>query len=319
MKVIGLMPVRNEEWVLRHSLSALSSFCDVVIVHDQRSDDRSREICREFPRVVLIEAHEAGVCEQARRGLLDAARHYDGHNLLWWSDADEIVSPSLVTRFLNESGRTLAAGTAIECLFYHLWGRVDRYRDDGSQYQPHWKSIAIVDDRRFDFDRSLTLPLHEPRVAAQTRAVRAAAVPVFHLQWLLPRRNQIKQAWYRCRELMDGRPSTEINRRYSIALPAPRARTSPVPPEWVADITFPDATIDRDPSWQERDVLKWFDERGVEFFEPLEIWHVPALAREFRRRTGRRPRPDRSYLPPWPVRVRHLAWRTARAALRTPF
>ena len=97
------------------------------------------------------------------------------------------------------------------------------------------------------------------------------------------------------------------------------ARTSRVPAEWVADLTFPDTTVDGVMSWQEREVLAWFDDRGIEFFEPLEIWHVAPLAVEFRRRTGRRPTPDRSYRPPWSERVRGLAWRAARAALRTPF
>ena len=31
-----------------------------------------------------------------------------------------------------------------------------------------------------------------------------ADVPVLHLQWLIAERNQMKQAWYRCRELLDG-------------------------------------------------------------------------------------------------------------------
>src|SRR2546430_13315901 len=50
-------------------------------------------------------------------------------------------------------------------------------------------------------------------------------------------------------------------------------------------------------------------ERGIEFFEPLEIWHVPSLGREFQRRTGRDPRPDRSYRPPASVRAARLGRR----------
>jgi len=321
MRVVGLMPVRNESWVLRHSLRCLSGFCDVVLVSDQRSDDDSRAICREFPRVVLLESSESRVCEAARWQLLDAARSYDGGNLLWWSDADELVSPRLARAWIEAQSGRLAQGTAIDCLFYHLWGRADRYRNDRSMYRPHWHSLACVDARRMDYDGSLTLPLHEPRVAAGASASsRAEGVPVFHLQWLLRERNQMKQAWYRCRELMEGQKcAAEINRRYSISLPAPRARTSPVPREWIEDVTFPDRAADREPSWQERDVLAWFDTYGAERFEPLELWHIPTLAREFQRRVGRRPRPDRSYLPPWPARVRRFAWRTARAALRTPF
>src|SRR5882762_2279488 len=81
MKVIALLPVRNEAWVLRHSLACLSAFCDVILVNDQASEDASREICREFPKVVLMESPVPRICEQARWELWDAARHYDGYNL----------------------------------------------------------------------------------------------------------------------------------------------------------------------------------------------------------------------------------------------
>ena len=71
MKIIALMPVRNEAWVLPHSLACLSAFCDVVLVNDQNSEDESREICRTFPKVVLLESSERLICEEARWQLLD--------------------------------------------------------------------------------------------------------------------------------------------------------------------------------------------------------------------------------------------------------
>ena len=55
MKVIALLPVRNEAWVLPHTLSCLSGFCDVIIVSDQDSTDESRAICRRFAKVALLD------------------------------------------------------------------------------------------------------------------------------------------------------------------------------------------------------------------------------------------------------------------------
>src|SRR5204862_1611085 len=46
MKVIALVPVRNESWILEHSLACWSAFCDVIIVSDQESTDGSRDIYR---------------------------------------------------------------------------------------------------------------------------------------------------------------------------------------------------------------------------------------------------------------------------------
>jgi glycosyltransferase involved in cell wall biosynthesis len=319
MKIIALLPVRNEAWVLPHSLACLSAFCDIVLVNDQNSEDGSREICRRFPKVVLLESTEQLVCEQARWQLLDAARNYDGFNLLWCTDADELMSPVLARRFVAAHRDGLMPGTVVECMYYHAWERADRYRRDGYPYAPHWKEIGLRDDRHMDYRRTRRLPLHEPRVPLEGASGRlqAADLPVLHLQWLLAERNQMKQAWYRCRELLDeSKTPAAINELYSRTLPDPGVRTEAVPAAWVEGITFPDLLIDRIPSWQERDVLAWFEIRSPAFFEPLEIWHIATLRDEFRRRVGRSPRPDRSYVPSWPSRAGQFGRRLVSAARR---
>jgi hypothetical protein len=319
MKIIAMMPVRNEAWILPHSLACLSAFCDVILVSDQDSEDESREICRRFPRVVLLESSQRLVCEQARWLLLDAARGYEGCNLLWCTDADELMSPTLAVRFIESQRGDLEPGTVVECLYYHLWSRPDRYRSEGGNYAPYWKEIALLDDRRMDYSRARRLPLHEHRVPIEGAAarVRAENLPVLHLQWLLAERNQMKQAWYRCRELLDGeKAAVAINAFYSVTLPDAAVRTADVPPAWVAGLTMPDLSIDRVPSWQERDIRGWFDAHSPALFEPLEIWHIPALRAEFRRRLGRSPRPDRSYQPTWPERAQRFGRRLMSAARR---
>ena len=319
MKVIALLPIRNEAWVLRHSLACLSAFCDVVLVNDQASTDQSREICRGFPNVVLLESPTAQICEQARWTLWDAARDYDGSNLIWCTDADELVSPRLVRNFIERDRDRLTPGTVVDCLYYHAWNSPAQYRTGGGVYGPHWKPIAVVDDRRMDYSRTRALPLHEERVPVTpaSRRLRADSVPVLHLQWLLPRRNQMRQAWYRGREwIQQERSAAAINDIYSGTLPAQKVATAPIPPAWLQGLTLPDLAVDRDASWQEAEVLQWFDERGPEFFEPLEIWHVDLLRDAFRRRVGRAPKPDRSYLPPWPARARHFGQRLVNAARR---
>src|SRR5437762_542601 len=319
MKIIALMPVRNEAWVLPHSLACLSAFCDVVLVNDQNSEDESREICRTFPKVVLLESSERLICEEARWQLLDAVRDYDGCNMLWCTDADELMSPALATQFFDRRRDELKPGTVVECLYYHLWSRADRYRRDGYPYAPYWKQIGLRDDRHMDYSRARRLPLHEPRVPLDGAAgtLRALDLPVLHLQWLLAERNQMKQAWYRCREFLDGsKTAAAINQSYSGTLPDSRVPTEDVPAPWVQDITFPDLAVDREQSWQERDVLGWVDEHTPTFFEPLEIWHIGVLRDEFRRRVNRQPRPDRSYLPAWPVRARQFGRRVFHAVHR---
>jgi hypothetical protein len=99
-------------------------------------------------------------------------------------------------------------------------------------------------------------------------------------------------------------------------LPGARIQTSAVPPAWTEGLTFPDFSIDHETSWSEREVLGWFDVHTPEFFEPLEIWHLATLAKAFRRHAGRRPRPDRSYLPPWRARALWFGRQALAAARR---
>jgi hypothetical protein len=318
VKIIALLPVRNEEWVLRHSLACLCAFCDVVLVSDQASTDRSREICGEFANVEVIASPASFIAEQARARLWGVARQYEGENLIWCTDADELVPPAAARAFF--AGREhWQPGTVIDCFYAHLWESPRLYRDVTPPYHPYWKSIAIVDDRRVNYGSDRTLPIHEERVPVREGMprVRAEGVPVLHLQWLLPTRNQVRQAWYRCREFMAGnRSALAINAHYSSTFHPSAASTSPVPPAWTEGVTFPDFRVDREPAWQEREIVGWFDERGIECFEPLEIWSVPALRAEFIRRVGRDPRPDRSYLPPLRAQAAAFTRRILSAARR---
>ena len=319
MKIIALMPVRNEAWILPHSLACLSAFCDVVLVGDRQSDDATREICGRFPKAVIVDAPARSRIREQRWQLLDAARGYQGHNLLWATDADELLSPAAARAFLARERVRLLPGTAVECRYYHLWNGTSRYRDDVSHYAPQWKQVGFVDDRRSDFDRSNATALHEPRVPAGAEApvVRAESLPLLHLQWVIPARNQLKQAWYRCREWLDGgRTAAAINELYALTRPDAQVPTTALPPAWVEGVSLPDPSADSVASWHQRDILHWFDEYGVERFEPLEIWHIDVLRDEFRRRTGRSPQPDRSYLPSWPTRARRLGRRLVSAARR---
>ena len=173
-------------------------------------------------------------------------------------------------------------------------------------------SVAVVDDRSFDYDRSEALPLHRARVpvGSDTHVVRPDPLPVLHLQFLYERRNRVRQAWYRCREFLHGsKTAAEINRYYAIALPPRQAATSEIPADWIADLTFPPASADLEMTWHEHEVIHWFDLHGIERFEPLEIWHIERLATEFVARTGRKPRPDLSYRAPEPTSLKQRAKR----------
>src|SRR5216684_3063669 len=162
LKVIAMMPVRDEAWVLPHSVAAVSVFCEVILVSDRGSTDGSLEIYKQFPKVVVLNAPLAFRIREQRWQMLDAARGYDGHNLLWASDADEMLSPRLMKGFLERSAGDLVPGAIVDCRYYHLWNSVGLYRDDdlpvgkGDRARPHLR-------------RGIQRPRHRVRARRTTR------------------------------------------------------------------------------------------------------------------------------------------------------
>ena len=52
--IVVLTPTKNEEWILERFLRVTTQFADLVIVADQGSTDRTREICERFENVRVI-------------------------------------------------------------------------------------------------------------------------------------------------------------------------------------------------------------------------------------------------------------------------
>ena len=81
-KLVVLTPVRNEAWVLRGFLEATSLWADYIIIADQMSNDGSRDIAREYPKVILIDNDREEMHMAATRRLLfEEARKIKGEKI----------------------------------------------------------------------------------------------------------------------------------------------------------------------------------------------------------------------------------------------
>lgn len=92
---VVMTPVRNEAWVLRAFLEATSRWADYIIIADQMSTDGSREIAREYSKVILIDNKNPEFNEAERQAMLVAkAREVAAgrDTLLWGLDADEVLA-----------------------------------------------------------------------------------------------------------------------------------------------------------------------------------------------------------------------------------
>jgi hypothetical protein len=288
-KVICLMPVKNEVDVLPITLGILSRYCDVILIADQMSDDGSRDVYKKFPKVQVIDNAREGHSNRVRWDLLKAAREYHGNNLLLALDADEYIPSVLFDKFIHSHNFT--TGESFRFPWIQLWKSIRYYNDTGAWYK-NYQRAAWVDDRKTLYGDTVILNDHIARVPPSflSHCKKVDDTPIVHLQWASWHKTQLKQAWYRCTELIASPKNyLAINTSYSTSLDRSGIKLTPVPQEWTEGIDGLDAVENLPPTWHLREINTFFDKYGIEFFEPLQIWHIPELENEFIKRMGRKP------------------------------
>lgn len=296
MKVAALIPFRNESRMLPCCLASLKGVADMVIGMDDHSTDQSGELVRGQGGIVLemegdLSGFSQGKEKVIRQALLEEARRR-GATHFFCIDADEAVTAPF-RRYGREMMEKLEPGHKLSLRWLTLWGSPRLFRDgDYSKFHRIYRNVIVRD--------APDLPsydgfLHMPRTPGSDARENSTKCPLekgallhFTAEELLP--YQMKIAWYHCVELVRRPDEAErINRFYFRDWDETHLRLREVPETWLEGIPV-DALPPCPPSWQWAEMQRLFDEKGVEFFEPLEIWHIPQLREEFVRRTGRQPR-----------------------------
>lgn len=237
--VVCLTPVKDEEWILERYLAAVSLWADVIIVADQNSSDRSREIARSFPKVRLIENPNPQYNETDRQALLiNAAREMvPGPRLLLALDADEAITGNWTTS--PEWTQILAAEPGTSLRFH--WANV---KAGARQY---WRSRGssawgFVDDGTPHQGEII----HSPRVPMKEDGpvLTCTELHFLHFQYIDPARVASKQRWYQCYERLrdpSQRPAALFD-QYHHMHAVGAEELHPLPPEWLAP--YQEAGID---------------------------------------------------------------------------
>lgn len=298
MKVVAMLPFKDEEWILPAFLSSVAPAVDEIVAIDDGSTDSSRRLVEEAGGHVVSSAGFGGRMWGAGTGgrelsvrekLLETARERGGTHFLAL-DADEALTAPAGAR-LRETLSQLAPGTKLAMRWLTLWKSPSAYReDDASVWSGLYKDFGFADAPGLAFSGVARTPGRNGE--DNWVRLRPEQGAVLHYQFVPWERVQIKQAWYRCEELLR-RPGTafDLNVIYAHGLDDPEARTAPVPDSWLAGIDVPPGIERLGPAWHYEAIVQWFDEHGIEFFEPLQIWHVPRLRELFVERVGREPEP----------------------------
>ncbi len=292
MKIIALVPIKNEAWILPAYLSSVRPLADEIIALDDGSTDDSKEIIERSGGLVFaagMNGEKNINMSERRKKLLALGRERGGTHFIWL-DADETFSGNFI-----KNGREIIAGLKpgekLLMRWIALWKSSDRYRNDDSPFGKNFKDFVSCDDPSYGFGDKFLSEDRTPGPYDNCRTLGQEEGVVLHFQFAFWDRNQMKQAWYRCSELINGsRSAKQINDIYSITLEDGYAENFLVPSGWLDGIELPGGDT-LPSSWHYDAILKFFNQRGIEFFEPLQIWHIKELHDEFVKKTGREPAP----------------------------
>jgi len=277
MKKILVMPVKNEGWILRQTLTCASLWFDHIIIADQGSTDDTASICREFPRVILIDNPLPAYDEGPRRQLLlDAARQFDGNNLIFALDADEVLSAdALDNPEFNKDLGSLLPGQSLSLPWIQLWGDAEHY-NTAYPWGNSRGAFAYCDDRKLSFGDGRILCSRSPEASLKSN-VSTDNARVLHFQFVDTPRMMSKQAYYRIFERLELKKSVpSINWKYYVT--KDRADIKPVPENWIAAYKGRGISLNsyghEDVTWQDVQVLKTLGKTGADALRWLDIWDI---------------------------------------------
>lgn len=278
--IICLTAVRNEAWILDRFLKCASLWADHIIIADQQSDDRSREIARNYPKVVLIDNPFSAPNEYERNKiLLEAARRIPAPRLLIVLDADEILTANFMESPEWDMILSAPLGSVIK------FNRAELRPDLCSYWMSiHEFPLGFMDDG----SKYASAEIHSIRIPVTpgTPTITLQEIKVLHYQYTDWERMRSKHRWYQCWERLNrpSRRAIDIYRQYHHMFAINKKDIQPVLKEWL--FGYEQSGIDmtsiyhEEIFWWDREILSLLAKYGAKTFKQQAIWDVywPALS-----------------------------------------
>ena len=297
MKIIALIPIKNEGWILRTCLSSLKKYVDEIIVMNDNSSDSSVEIAKSFGAFVYTnDTNNISYFSEhkVRERLLQIGRERGGTHFIFL-DADETFSSNISPVELKEMMVALKPGGKIFFQWVPLWKTIREFRQDKrGMFEKTNKDFIFCDDKISHHEYAYIGVSRTPGKNNDCTYIDSKNTVVLHFQFVAWKRNELKQAWYKCSEFINSkRTPKRINATYKYLLDDRGATMIQTPNEWISGVTLPnDTDLNKSGQWYIESIQKLFDIHTIYFFEPLEIWHIDELKKMFIKKTGRIPIPQ---------------------------
>jgi len=282
MKIIVLMPVKNEEWILEESLKTASLFADHIIVGDQGSIDRTPEICKKFPKVIYLINPEGYPGKKNRRQvLLDKARELFGKgNIIFCLDVDEIPTANILE---NSSWKnflaSLKTGQSVRLEWVNLWRNPKKYCYDKSVWKKSFRYFIFKDDGQANYALG---NVHESKIPSVflKNYLKYEDVKIMHFHFVLWSRMLSKQQHCRIMEkrVFPRKSFLAINARYWSTKDERNMILKDTPNSWLKDWQNKGINLENFSEnklyWFDIEILQDFKKYGTKYFKWLDIWDI---------------------------------------------
>ncbi len=263
MKIVAILPVRNEGWILGASLRALLMFIDEVVVslHNCTDDsfDITREVWKETGRVCSYPEDTQHWSEMAQRQkLLESARELGATHIVT-VDADELLSGDLLPT-IRQRIEALPLGVMLRLPLLNLRGCLNRVHNTGLWGSPDMNtSVAFRDEPGIHWAAREGYDHHQREPLGRTWAMPPCenrTAGLLHCQFISEKRLKAKHLLYQVNESLrwPNRPKAPMVEMYRRSvrehLTAPGIG-APVPERWWAPYAHLEGFIhiNREP-WQ---------------------------------------------------------------------
>lgn len=286
MKLIGLMCVKNEAWILGLSARVALKWCDELVMVDHSSTDDTLTIInqleREYPwRIQYSRWDDRGEWDEMemREHSLLLGRKFRGTHFAV-VDADEILTGNLMSS-VKSWANGLGPGDMIDLPMIPAWRSLSKFRDDDSVWSRGVVSMLFRDDPSLTWQPQADGYEHHNRPPA---GIKTRIRPlqdkkhggVIHAQWADWTRVLQKHVHYRMMEQVrwPGRMSpADLNAKYDQALNETGVSLSDMPPPWLEphrkliDLHY----RPKGDSWYRWEIKKLLAAHGPAAFEGLDL------------------------------------------------
>lgn len=286
MKIVGIMPARNEDWIIGMTLRALLMWVDAVVVLLHACTDNTesivKEVSGEHPGKVKMVYDSDPKWEEMyhRQGLLEEARELDCTHVAY-VDADEMLSGNLLPIIRKETEK-LSPARYLELFWACMWKSRYRYPlGKGSIWGRSYVTTITADDGNISWKpTSDGYHFHHRNPYDSNRGIRidASQGALMHFQHVNWDRLRAKQALYKMIEATqypnhEGRQSMDA--KYSRALSEEGCVFEVAPDSWwepyehLAPFFHPT----KEP-WQKRECGRLWNAHSPRTFIGLDLFGV---------------------------------------------